>query len=149
MKELLYLDYNCFQRGFDDPRQTRIRMEALACEWIFVQAESKNLRLVWSFMHDDENHFCPFLDRQIEVLRLSEICELRIRPEDDIRDQAEAFQKEGNLSAKDAVHLACAHHIKADYFLSCDDDLVKRAGRLNLQTKIGNPVDYVRAKENR
>ena len=23
---LIYLDYNCFQRGFDDPSQTRIQM---------------------------------------------------------------------------------------------------------------------------
>jgi hypothetical protein len=24
---LVYLDYNCFQRGFDDPAQVRIRVE--------------------------------------------------------------------------------------------------------------------------
>ena len=29
---LVYLDYNCFQRGFDDPAQVRIQMEALACQ---------------------------------------------------------------------------------------------------------------------
>lgn len=38
--DLVYLDYNCFQRGFDDPRQARIRMEALACQEIFEQAEA-------------------------------------------------------------------------------------------------------------
>jgi hypothetical protein len=37
--DLLYLDYNCFQRGFDDPQQIRIQMEALACQEIFVRAE--------------------------------------------------------------------------------------------------------------
>jgi hypothetical protein len=31
---LLYLDYNCFQRGFDDPGQVRIQIEALACQEI-------------------------------------------------------------------------------------------------------------------
>lgn len=30
--EIVYLDYNGFQRGFDDPSQTRIQMEALACQ---------------------------------------------------------------------------------------------------------------------
>ncbi len=30
--DLIYIDYNCFQRGFDDPLQTRIQMEALACQ---------------------------------------------------------------------------------------------------------------------
>ena len=28
--DLLYLDYNCFQLGFDDARQVRVQMEALA-----------------------------------------------------------------------------------------------------------------------
>ncbi len=39
--ELIYLDYNCFQRGFDDPRQMRIQMEALACQEVFLKAERK------------------------------------------------------------------------------------------------------------
>jgi len=50
---LIYLDYNCFQRGFDDLQQIRIQMEALACEWIFEQAQMEFLTLAWSFMHDD------------------------------------------------------------------------------------------------
>ena len=50
MPDLLYLDYNCFQRGFDDSSQVRIRMEAAACEKIFDDAESGVVDLVWSFM---------------------------------------------------------------------------------------------------
>jgi hypothetical protein len=38
---LIYLDYNCFQRGFDDPRQVRIQMEAVACQEIFTQAQKE------------------------------------------------------------------------------------------------------------
>lgn len=30
--DLIYLDYNCFQRRFDDASQIRIKLEALACE---------------------------------------------------------------------------------------------------------------------
>ena len=44
----------------------------------------------------------------------------------------------------DAIHLACAFHAKCRFFLPCDDELMKRAKRLNLETKIMNPVDYVR-----
>ncbi len=50
---LIYLDYNCFQRGFDDHRQIRIQMEALACQEIFNRTEREELQLVWSFMHED------------------------------------------------------------------------------------------------
>ena len=65
---LLYLDYNCFQRGFDDRRQVKILMEALACQALFSAAEQNTVTLVWSFMHDDETLLCPFPTRQQEAM---------------------------------------------------------------------------------
>ena len=73
MVDLIYLDYNCYQRSFDDPHQVKIQMEALACEEIFILAEMKNVRLIWYFMHDDENALCPFMERKLEVSRLSSL----------------------------------------------------------------------------
>lgn len=51
---IIYLDENCFQRGFDDQSQIRIQMESLACQEIFLRAENGQLDLVWSFMHQDK-----------------------------------------------------------------------------------------------
>lgn len=48
MTDLIYLDYNCFQRGFDDLTQTRIKIEAIACQEIFTQAERDKVTLIWS-----------------------------------------------------------------------------------------------------
>ena len=84
--DLIYLDYNCFQRGFDDPRQIRIQMEALACQEIFVRAEADEVRLVWSFMHEDETILCPFPEREYEVLRLATLCKVRGRPDGEGKD---------------------------------------------------------------
>lgn len=81
---LIYLDYNCFQRGFDDPRQVRIQMEALACQEIFIKTEKGDIQLVWSFMHEDENYLCPFPERKMEVFRLFNLCKVRVGPEKDI-----------------------------------------------------------------
>ena len=141
---LIYLDYNCFQRGFDDHSQLRIQMEALTCQYIFRMAEEKKLQLVWSFMHNDENILCPFIERKIEVLRLSNLCEIKIEPNEEIYNLAKQFQGKVKLSAKDAVHLACAFYSKAEFFLTCDDELIKHAKRLKLDIKIMNPVDYIR-----
>ncbi len=58
--DLIYLDYNCFQRRFDDPSQIKIQLEALACEEIFLRAEIEEIQLAWSFMHEDETLLCPF-----------------------------------------------------------------------------------------
>lgn len=144
---LIYLDYNCFQRGFDDTRQLKIRMEAFACEEIFKTAELGKINLVWSFMHADENSFCPFFERKIEALGLSVLCKVKIEPEDEIYNLAHNFQQKGNLSSKDAIHLACAYYANSNYFLTCDTPFLKRAKRLNLNMTILNPLDYIREVE--
>lgn len=140
--DLLYLDYNCFQRSFDDPRQVRIQMESLACQEIFQRAEDGKLRLVWSFMHEDETILCPFPDRKLEVLRLAAVCKVKVGPEEVIRRLAESFQRKATLSARDAIHLACARFCKTNFFLSCDDKLLKQARKLRLENPM-NPVEYI------
>ncbi len=145
--DLIYLDYNCFQRRFDDPSQIRIQLEALACEEIFLRTEIEEVRLAWSFMHDDETLLCPFPNRRNIAFILSNLCKVRIGPEEDIYESALEFQGKCGLTSKDAIHLACAHFIEADYFLSCDDKLVIQAKKLGLEMPILNPVDYIRMEK--
>lgn len=144
--ELLYLDYNCFQRGFDDTRQVRIQMEALACQEIFDDAEAKRITLIWAFIHEDESLLCPYPSRRQETLRLATLCTVRVGPEAVLRSIALSFQQREPLSAKDAVHLACAVYARASAFITCDDRLIKLAKRLKLEIAIMNPIDYVRRK---
>jgi PIN domain len=145
--DLIYLDYNCFQRGFDDPLQTRIQMEALACQDIFIRAEAGEVELVWSFMHQDETMLCSFPERKYAVLGLASLCQVRVGPEAEIYHLAQSFQQAKNLSAKDAIHLACAVHIQVDFFLTCDDNLRKKSQQLTNQIAIINPIDYIIQEE--
>jgi len=98
--DLLYLDYNCFQRGFDDPGQVRIQMEALACQEIFIKAERSEVQLVWSFMHQDETSLCPFSVRKYEALRLAALCKKRLGPKKEIYQLARSFQEAAALVPK-------------------------------------------------
>lgn len=143
----LYLDYNCFQRGFDDHAQTKIQMEALACQEIFSRAEKKLIQLAWSFIHVDETVVCPFLDRKHEAFRLSTLCKIRIGPKEEIRRLALSYQEREKTSAKDALHLACASIAKIKIFVTCDGRLLKQARRLEPEMQILDPVDYVRLEE--
>jgi predicted nucleic acid-binding protein len=140
----IYLDYNGFQRGFDDPNQVRIQIEALACQDIFNRAERGEVEMVWSFMHQDESLLCPFPDRQLEAFRLATLCRVRIGPEQAIYNLAQSYVQQSALSAKDAIHLACAIHVGADVFLTCDDKLLKQAMRLGITISVLNPVDFIR-----
>jgi len=119
-------------------------MEALACEEIFARVEDEAIELTWSFMHEDETRLCPFPERKEAILRLAALCKIRIGPYEEIRELARSFQQKCGLSAKDAIHLACADYANADVFLTCDDNLIKQARRLKLSMKIVNPIDYVR-----
>lgn len=142
MADLVYLDYNCFQRGFDDQSHARIRMESSACEQIFDAADSGWLQLAWSFIHQDENSLCPFPDRKLEVMRLSGLCAVRVDPSAIIRDIALQLTKGVGISAKDALHVASAKHCGAQYFLTCDDRLLKKKNKLKLDLSMMNPVEY-------
>ncbi|MEW6202838.1 MAG: PIN domain-containing protein [bacterium] len=117
----------------------------MACQDIFEKAERGEIQLVWSFMHEDETILCPFPERKYEVIRLSNLCKVFVEPEENIYKIAKSLQRKGRLESKDAVHLACAHYINADFFLTCDDKLIKQAKRLKLKIKVLNPVDYIRS----
>ena len=109
-----------------------------------MRAEIEEIQLVWSFMHEDETLQCPFPNRLNVAFILSTLCKMRIGPEDEICEAALELQKRSKIASKDALHLACALFIGADYFLSCDDRLVRQAKRLDLNMTISNPVDYIR-----
>jgi predicted nucleic acid-binding protein len=144
MTDLIYLDYNCFQRGFDDLTQTRIKIEAIACQEIFSQAERDKVTLIWSFMHQDETLLCPFPQRKYAVLNMATLCQVKVPPKIEIVELAKSFQQQTKLSSKDAIHVAVAEHIKANFFVTCDDNLIKQAVKLSLQIAIINPIDYIR-----
>jgi predicted nucleic acid-binding protein len=55
--------------------------------------------------------------------------------------------RESKMTSNDAIHLACAHFIRADYFLSCDNRLASQAKKLGLKMTILNPVDCIRMEE--
>ncbi len=114
---------------------------------IFIRAEANEIDLIWSFMHEDENMLCPFPERKHEVLRLSDICTKRIAPNQEILKLARSLQQQESLEPKDAIHVACALKADAEYFLTCDDKLLKHARKLDTTTVIMNPVDYVRQEE--
>lgn len=140
---LIYLDYNCFQRGFDDQRQFRIRMETAACEEIFSRAAAGRISLIWSFMHEDESAVCPFIERKVEVLKLSELCSQLVAPANEIMRKALEIQKGYALESKDSLHLACAISGVAAVFVTCDDAIkTKTRGRIGDMVVI-SPTEYV------
>ncbi len=62
---------------------------------------------------------------------------------EDIRQLAKQYGIKG-IKPRDALHLACAFKSKADYFITCDDNIVKKSKGIDPNMNIINPVDFLR-----
>jgi predicted nucleic acid-binding protein len=139
---------NIYNRCFDDQSQLRIRLETAAIEGIFECVEGGVFELVWSFMLDYENSLNPYADRKEWVELSSRLCTHRISPSPRILALARRLVKSLKMKPRDALHLACAETGKADYFVTCDDDLIRKfQGRrqtAKFRVKAINPVEFIR-----
>jgi predicted nucleic acid-binding protein len=139
---------NIYNRCFDDQSQLRIRLETGAIEGIFELAESSGLELIWSLMLDYENSLNPQEERKEWAELLSQLCIHTIVPSPRILALARALIKSARIKPRDALHVACAETGRCDYFVTCDDDLVRtvrtRRRAPKLRVIATNPVEFIR-----
>ena len=138
----VYLDNCCLNRPFDDQRQARVRLEAEATLCIQEYIRSGTLELVWSYMVDFENAANPFEERRTTI---SGWRQYAIR---DVEETAMILQRANRLAgigpkAKDALHMACAIAGECLYFVTTDDDILRRRQAVHDITVI-DPTAFVR-----
>ncbi len=138
----VYLDNCCFNRPFDDQRQTRIRLEAEAKLCIQAHIREGTLELAWSYMVDFENAVNPFEERRLTISEWRQYATIDVEETATILQQANALVASG-LKAKDALHIACAVAGKCAYFITTDDDILKRGTSVQELT-IVDPTAFVR-----
>ena len=141
----VYLDVNINNRPFDDQSQVRIRLETISIFSIMQRIKKRELSLIWSFIIDYENSLNPYDDVRQEVEFLSSLASKSILPSDTIVTQAKKFESKG-IKSRDALHIACALEAGADYFLTCDDKLIKKATQIS-EIKIMNPIRFIEETE--
>ena len=136
----IYLDNSVYNRPFDDQTQPRIWLETLALSLILQMIESEDLRLVSLAMVAYENSRNPFSERREWVNNCLGLAKHTKQVDEQIRARAPELEKQG-LRATDALHLACAEAAGVDYFLTCDDKVVRRykAGKI----KVINPIELI------
>ncbi len=155
MNMKLYFDMNIYNRIFDDQSQVRIRFETLAINIIFELIEKGVYVLVWSYILDYENSRNTYNKRRLYIQSTSGLCREIVTPHDDIRLTAKKIAKDSNTKEKDALHMACAVYCGCDFFITCDDKLIKTI--IRNQNKLDdtirdiiviNPVDFLRKELN-
>ena len=139
---LLYLDLNCFNRPFDDQSQSRVAKETQAVFSILERIENGTDQLTWSAVLTFENSQHPLEDRRNEIARWKQRASAHVGITGAVAERAQELVDAG-FHAFDSAHLACAETASCDRFLTCDDRLLRRAGRVQLMVEVQNPVNYV------
>jgi len=140
----VYLDVCCLNRPFDDQSQNRVRLEAEAVLSILEMAAAGKLKLVTSDIIDDELSQMSDEERREKVELLLGPSSKHAPLTTGIERRATGFHK-WNITPLDALHLAAAEAAHADYFLTTDDYLLRRARRHaeELNVKIENPAKWI------
>ncbi|MBN1148335.1 MAG: PIN domain-containing protein [Anaerolineales bacterium] len=143
----IYLDVCAIQRPLDTPGQIRIVLESEAVLGIFSLCETGQLELISSdalVYETDEN---PIPVRQEHARAILSKAKSIVALSDESISRAAQLVNSG-LKPLDALHLALAEAGKAEYFCTCDDQLLRRAKQVaDLQVKVVSPLELVQEIE--
>ena len=137
----IYMDVCCFNRPFDDQTQDKMRIESDAILAILSRCMSGEWQLLSSEALDIEIEKIRDKWKKSKVDELYKLAEEKIMLNDEIIKRAFEIQNFG-LKSFDSLHVASAEYLKADIFLTTDRNLVRATGRLKLDTKTANPLNW-------
>lgn len=140
----IYLDLCVFNRPFDDQRQPRITIETMEFLLLLSRAIDKEIVIINSFVLEDENSKNPFIDRRDKIYDLFKVATEYISYSEELEKRAKKIENFG-MMAIDALHIACAEMAKADFFVTCDDILLRKVktNKEKLNVKIISLMEFV------
>lgn len=135
----VYIDTSALNRIFDDQSQPKIYLESSSMLIVFMLIDSGMIELVSSEALLFENNSNPYEERQTFVNLCIQKAKHIQSLNETILTRAQEIEKE-RIKGLDALHLACAEELKVDYFVTCDDKILKRYKGL---VKLQNPPDFI------
>ena len=121
----VYLDTSALNRIFDDQSRLRIFLEATAMLLVFSLIENRIISIVSSEVLIYENSQNPYAERQLFVTSVLHKARVIQRLNDRLAKRAQEIEALG-IKGLDALHLACAEKLKAGYFVTCDDRIIRK-----------------------
>ena len=138
----VYLDNCCFNRPYDDQSRLRIRLESEAK--LRIQEEIRNgvYKLVWSYILDYENSKNPFRERREQIAKWRTYAIRDIQESAEVLGLAEVL-REHEIKKIDSLHIACAIHAGAGFFLTTDDRILKKAALIQ-GIRVTDPISFTK-----
>lgn len=139
----IYLDTCSLERPLDARTHPRIHLEAEAVLDVVTLCETGQIQLASSEILDFEIERISNPLRRAHAYEILSKATLHADMTDAVVERARGFREVG-ISPLDALHLAAAVELEADYFCTCDDKFLRRAKTLDLpKTKIVTPLELI------
>ena len=140
----IYLDLCVYNRPFDDQSQPRIFIEATEFLLILSEVVGREITLISSFVLEYENIRSPFIMRRDKISDILKVASEYVSYSEKLKNRAKEIEKTGIMSI-DALHIACAEITKADFFVTCDDVLVRKGitNKENFKVKIISLMEFI------
>lgn len=140
----LYFDVSCLNRPFDDQRQARVRLEAVATLHLLQLVDDGVHQHVSSEMAVIEINAIKNPQRRNRILAMLPTPAVIMGIDDAMLERAELLQTYG-LVLPDALHVAAAEAQKADALLTCDDRMLSAFARhrRNIFVPAFNPILWI------
>lgn len=141
MQPAIYLDTCSIQRPLDNKSQLRIALEAEAVLGILSLVEAGKANLISSEILLFE------INRNSNQIRKEYALEVAAKAKETVSMNPKIEKRSRELvdlgiHFLDAVHLASAESAHVDYFCTCDDDFLKKAGKISsLKIKVVSPLE--------
>jgi len=139
----IYLDNCCYNRPFDDLKQTKIYLEAKAMEIILSMHENNDLEIYTSEVIEFEISNISNLSKRRQIEDLYDMLSLiNIESNESIKERAHELKKY-NIKDMDALHISFAESGNIDYFITTDKFLINVSNRAKLSVKIIDPIKFI------
>ncbi len=138
----IYLDTNVWFRVFDEPSK-RITREKDAFYEILKLSQKGKVKIFGSIFLDDEIEITNDKDKKEAILKFIHL--FISRKIDYIPKIYSDIMDRTGLTVKDSVHLACAVNLKAEYFITVDDEIIKKDEEIKrvFGIYVVNPVEFI------
>ena len=138
----IYLDNCCYNRPFDDQTQERIHLESEAILTILKIGQMKRVVIVGSDILELEINRMLDENKKRKAMDLYKVADMRILYTDKIKKRSEEIMSVSKIRTFDSLHIAAAEEANADALLTTDDKFEKMSEKLDLKTRVVNPLRF-------
>lgn len=139
---IVYLDNCCYNRPFDDQTQERIHLESEAILAVLKMGQMKRIVIAGSDILKLEITRMPDENKKRKVLDLYKVAGIHMPYTSKIRKRSEEIVSISRIRTFDSLHIESAEEANADVLLTTDDKFEKMAEKLDLKTRVVNPLRF-------